>query len=65
MMLCAWTGLLEARPRAPANKKAESAILKDVLIIAIPSDMGDQAVSPALSRPGESPSSFPLMPLFH
>src|ERR1700723_2788017 len=36
MMLCAWTGPVDARPNAPANKKAESATLKDLLIIVVP-----------------------------
>ena len=65
MMLCACTGPVEARPRALAKNSAESATLKDVLIISIPSETGAPAISPALSRPGESPSSFLLMPPFH
>jgi len=65
MMLCACTGPVEARPRAPANKRAESATLKDVLIIVIPSDMGALVTSPAHSQLGQSPSSFLLMPWFH
>ena len=65
MMLCACAAPVEARPRAPAKNKAESATLKDVLIIVNPSDMGAPAISPALSQPGESPSSFLLMPPFH
>ena len=51
MMLCACTGPVDARPRAPANKRAESATLKDVLIIVNSSDYGRPAISPARSQP--------------
>ena len=44
MMLCACAAPVEARPRPPANKSAESATLKDLLIIVIPSDAGSPAI---------------------
>src|SRR5690348_16631989 len=63
MMLSACAPV-EARPRATANKSAESAALKDVPIIVSTSDRGVPAI-PRSPRPGESPTPLPLMPLFH
>ena len=63
--LCACTGPVDARARAPATKKAESAARKDVLIIVVPSYAGVPATSPGHLQPGESPGSCLLMPRFH
>ena len=63
MMLCASAGPVVAKPMAPARKRAESAILTEVLIIAVPFDAGP-ALSSATPRADEPPSSFLLMPLF-
>ena len=65
MMLCASAAPVVAKPKAPARKRAESAILIEVLIIANPFDAGAPALSPAPSRADDPPSSFLLMPLFH
>jgi hypothetical protein len=54
MMLCACAAPVEARPRAPANNRAESATLQDVLIIVDPSDLERPAVSPARSEPASA-----------
>jgi hypothetical protein len=54
MTLSARAAPVEARPKAPANKRAESATLNDVVIIASPSKMGTAALSPAVSLPDEA-----------
>ena len=65
MTLCAWAAPVAATARAPAKKRAESATLIEVLIIANPFDAGAPARSAAPSQPDDPPSLFLLVPLFH